>query len=49
MLEKKLEINENDLCVNLPEEFVEVLVYIKNLSFEEKPNYDYVRNIFRKI
>ena len=37
------------LCKGLPEEFSFFINYCKNLKFEEDPNYDYLRNLFKNI
>ena len=34
------------LCERIPYEFCEYLKYTKNLQFEEKPDYDYLRGLF---
>ena len=31
------------------DEFRDVLVYAKGLEFEEKPNYDYIKNHFKNL
>ena len=33
----------------LPKEFSEYIKYCKNLAFEQDPNYEYLRNLFRKV
>ena len=38
-----------ELCTNLPQEFCEYMKYVKNLQFEEKPNYNYLRKLFLDI
>ena len=45
---KKL-INPEILCKDLPKEFAQYLRYVKNLKFEEEPNYAYLRNLFVKM
>ena len=37
------------LCKNLPIEFVDYIKYCKNLQFEQDPNYEYLRNLFKSI
>ena len=34
------------LCKGLPEEFVEYIKYVKQLLFEEKPDYLYLKSLF---
>ena len=49
MLKLKKNISPHDLCGNLPFEFEEYIKYSKNLEFEQDPDYEYLRNLFRKI
>jgi serine/threonine protein kinase len=49
ILEKKKEITSAELCLNFPHEFETFLDYIKNLEFTEVPNYEYLKNLLRKI
>ena len=37
------------ICKGLPIEFVEYIKYCKNLTFEQTPDYEYLRNRFRTI
>ena len=39
----------DELCMNLPEEFKFLLLYVKNLEFEEDPNYDYCRGLLENV
>ena len=49
ILEKKIQINNNTLCSGLPKEFEICLEYVKNLKYEEKPEYDYLQNLLNNI
>jgi casein kinase 1 len=46
--EVKLSTSIKKLCENIPEHFIEYLEYIRKLSFDERPNYKYLRNLFIK-
>ena len=37
------------LCKNLPIEFVDYIKYCKHLKFEQDPDYEYLRNLFKSI
>ncbi len=37
------------LCSGLPPEFTEYIKYTKKLLFEQDPDYDYLRNLFRRV
>ena len=45
----KKSISVEKLCKGLPEEFAQYMNYIKNLEFEQDPNYDYLRRLFLAI
>jgi len=45
----KQETSIEVLCKNLPEEFCEYMKYCRLLEFEEKPDYKYLRSLFRGI
>ena len=49
ILEKKINTSINDLCKNLPFEFIAFNNYIKDLKFEDKPNYLYLKELLGKI
>ena len=38
-----------DLCRGFPEEFVSFAKYVRNLSFEEKPDYTFCRRLFHTM
>lgn len=44
MMEKKINIEPDELLKGLPEEFKDILVYTRNLQFEEMPNYKYIKS-----
>ena len=46
-LKKNLDIKK--LCKGLPFQFNEYIKYVRELKFEEKPNYTYLRNLFYEI
>ena len=37
------------ICNGCPEEFMTFIQYSRNLKFEDKPDYDYLRRILRQI
>ena len=46
ILNIKRKTNVEKLCQNLPKAFCDYIKYVKNLKFEEEPNYDYLRGLF---
>ena len=47
--EKKLSISVERLCYELPNEFQDYLNYCKGLEFEEDPDYEFLRAIFKQL
>ena len=47
-MEKKEEFKNNKEYKKLPTPFSQIIQYTYNLSFEEKPNYDYIFGIINK-
>lgn len=43
----KIEMDITTLCKGLPPEFVEYFEYVKSLPYAKRPNYDYLRSLFR--
>lgn len=44
--EKKMMVDLKTLCQNIPECFYEYVNYTRNLQFTEKPDYEYLRDLF---
>ena len=49
MLNLKKTISPEDLCFGLPSQFINYIKYCKNLAFEQDPDYEYLRNLFKNI
>ena len=45
----KLSTLPEELCSGLPKEFCDYIKYCRNLSFEQEPNYNYLKNLFLEI
>ena len=43
----KKNISPELLCNNLPEEFLDYIKYVKNLNFEDEPDYNYLKSLFQ--
>ena len=46
---KKRTTPVEELCHGLPTEFITYLNYTRNMEFDEKPDYSYLRKIFRDL
>ena len=49
VLSLKININISDLCSDLPEEYSKFLKYVRDLQFEEKPDYDYLKSLLKTM
>ena len=49
IFEKKIYSTISQLCDKLPKEFIDFMKYIKELAFEDKPNYQYLKTLLGKI
>lgn len=49
ILERKTSITEEELCKGLPMEFILYLNYCKSLGFYERPDYQYLRHLFKDL
>ena len=47
--EKKMSTPVEELCAGFPEAFARYLNYAKGLSFEEEPDYDFLRQLFKQL
>ena len=45
----RLEMTEENLCKELPNEFIQYMKYVKKLDFEQEPNYQYLNSLFISI
>lgn len=45
----KLKTTSEELCKGFPVQFMEYIEYTKNLEFEQEPDYDYLRGLFKKV
>ena len=45
----KQKLEPEILCRNLPKEFAEYIRYVKNLNFEEEPDYNYLKSLFQNL
>jgi len=46
ILDKKINCTYENLCGKLPKEFHHLLFYVRSLQFEEKPDYDFMKEKF---
>jgi serine/threonine protein kinase len=49
IMEKKEAISEEELCEQLPREFLIYFKHVKTLEFDEKPKYQSLINMFKKL
>lgn len=49
MMEKKASVGVDELCEDAPWEFAAYMDHVRALKFEEKPEYAYLRKIFRDL
>jgi len=47
--EKKQTTTLDELCGGFPNEFKIYMDYVRNLKFDEQPDYEYLRNLFNKV
>jgi casein kinase I family protein HRR25 len=49
ILKMKLATSAASLCHDIPTEFITFLNYARKLDFEQKPDYEYLRRVFRDL
>jgi serine/threonine protein kinase len=49
ILEKKLSVSVEDLCIGFPIEFANFLNYCRSIRFEDKPDYAYLKRLFKEL
>jgi hypothetical protein len=49
IMEKKIACTPDEICKTYPEEFIIYFQYCRGLQFEEKPDYNYIRSLFKII
>jgi hypothetical protein len=49
IMEKKIACTPDEICKTYPEEFIVYFQYCRGLQFEEKPDYNYIRSLFKII
>lgn len=47
--EIKLKTSIEELCEGCPQEFAKYMNYVRNLAFDEKPQYSQMREMFKKL
>ncbi|ODN74117.1 hypothetical protein L202_07574 [Cryptococcus amylolentus CBS 6039] len=45
----KKDTSLDDLCEDLPQEFITYLAYCRSLAYTQQPDYDYCRRLFRQV
>jgi len=47
--EMKMKLSSEEICKDMPEEFVLFLNYVKNLSFTQNPDYSFLKGLISKV
>ena len=47
--EKKEEMPLKELCKHMPNQFIEYMEKVRALKFEERPDYDVLRQMFKEL
>jgi casein kinase 1 len=49
IMERKINTSVETLCRTFPQEFVTYLNYCRNLRFEDRPDYSYLKRLFKEL
>lgn len=49
IMEKKISTSIESLCKGYPSELITYLTYVRNLRFDEKPDYNYLRTLLKEL
>lgn len=49
IMEMKIKTSINSLCHGCPREFMDYLRYAKNMQFEDRPDYAYLKGLFTTL
>ena len=49
ILNSKIQTTPEILCKDLPPQFEEYVKYVKNMEYEQEPDYNYLRNLFMNV
>ena len=49
IMQRKISTSVDELCQGFPSEFVTYLNYTRSLAFEERPDYSYLRRLFKEL
>ena len=49
IMENKIQISNELLCSGLPNDFCHYLNYCKNLKFEDRPDYEFLKGLFGRL
>jgi serine/threonine protein kinase len=49
IMEKKMTSRTSEFCAGIPNEFSQFFLYARNLDFEEKPDYNYLKKLMFSI
>jgi hypothetical protein len=49
IMDMKIKTSIEELCAGLPDEFVQYMNYCRNLKFEDRPDYNFLRKLFKDL
>lgn len=49
IMQAKINTSLEELCLDVPREFLEFLNYAKSLRFEDRPDYSYLKRLFKEL